>query len=468
MNAAFSDLTALFPSLGLSQVVFTGADPVLPTRFRVGEAAAGAIGAVASAAAGLWQKRGGKSQNIKVNVRHAAASLTGFRHLRLDGRPFPAAQGDVPTMAIYRCKDGRWIHLHGALPHLRDGTLKILACENDRVAIAAAVKQWNSGELEDTLAQASQCGAILRTAQEWAAHDQGKSVSQEPLVAIERIGDAPPVPLPLADRPLSGVRVLDLTRILAGPTCARSLAEHGSEVLHISSPHLPSIPIFIPDTGHGKRAAFLHLPDPMDAEALRGLLATADVFSQGYRRGDMERLGFGPNVVAKLRPGIIYVSINCYGHTGPWANRPGWEQLAQSCTGVALEHSGKTIDDALEPEVIPAAPSDYCTGYLAALGVIAALQRRAEEGGSWHVKASLARTAMWFQSFGLADAAAAREPISRGEIDAWSLERDTPWGRLGFLSPVAQMSTTPPAWSLPAVPLGHHAPAWVRPISTGG
>ena len=466
MNAALSDLKALFSSLGQSTAVITGADPVLPTRFRVGEAAAGAIGAVASAAAGLWQRRGGKTQDIKVDVRRSAASLTGFRHLRLDGKPFPAAQGDVPTMAIYRCRDGRWIHLHGALPHLRDGTLKILACENDRTAIAAAVMQWDSGALEDALARAGQCGAILRTAQEWTAHDQGRAVSSEPLVTLERIGDAPPLPLPRAERPLSGVRVLDLTRILAGPTCARSLAEHGAEVLHISSPHLPSIPIFIPDTGHGKRAAFLHLSSANDAETLRGLLATADVFSQGYRRGGMERLGFGPNVVAKLRPGIIYVSINCYGHAGPWADHPGWEQLAQSCTGIALEHSGKATDDNAPPEVIPAAPSDYCTGYLAALGVMAALQRRADEGGSWHVKASLARTAMWFQRLGMADTTAAREPISRSEIDAWSLERYTPWGRLGFLGPVAQMSLTPPSWSLPAVPLGHHAPAWASSIST--
>ena len=459
-DAAFDALASALPELVGASPIFSGDDPVLATRLRLGAAAAAAIGGCATAAARIWQSRGGAPQTVSVDRRRAAASLAGFRHLRLDGRPFPAAQGDVPTMAIYRCADGRWIHLHGALPHLRDGTLALLECADERAAIAAAVAQWPSFELEDALAEARQCGAVLRTAAEWGAHPQGLATAAAPLVEVIRIGDAPPRPWTQAARPLDGVRVLDLTRILAGPTCARTLAEHGAQVLHVSSPELPNIPIFIPDTGHGKRTAFLNLTDSAARDSLAGLLDEADVFSQGYRTGALDRIGFGHEDTARRRPGIIYVSINCYGHSGPWVHRPGWEQLAQSCTGIALMHSNRSMHADTAPEVIPAAPADYCTGYLAAQGVMAALSRRALVGGSWHVRASLARTAMWIRELGMTTSDEIRHPPTRSEIESWSMTRDTDWGRLSALSPIAEMSATPPHWDLPAAPLGSHVPRW--------
>jgi crotonobetainyl-CoA:carnitine CoA-transferase CaiB-like acyl-CoA transferase len=246
--------------------------------------------------------------------------------------------------------------------------------------------------------------------------------------------------------------VLDLTRVLAGPTCARTLAEHGAEVLKINGPGLPHVPFFVMDTGHGKRSAELDLRQPVDADRLRELVRGADVFSQGYRVGALTRLGFDASTLHELRPGLVYTSINCYGHEGPWRERGGWEQLAQTVTGIAAENGGE------RPALLPAAATDYTTGYLAALGTLAALVRRAREGGSYQVRVSLSQTGMWIQGMG-------RTAESGAGLDSRILaplmtESDTPHGRLRHLAPIVEMSETAARWELPSVPLGTHEPSW--------
>jgi crotonobetainyl-CoA:carnitine CoA-transferase CaiB-like acyl-CoA transferase len=251
---------------------------------------------------------------------------------------------------------------------------------------------------------------------------------------------------------LSGVRVLDLTRVLAGPTCARTLAEHGADVLHIAAPALPTIDLFEMDTGHGKRQAYLDLNAPVDAETLRDLVRGADIFSQGFQLGSLARRGFGPEQLMELRPGIIYVSENAFGHEGPWRERPGWEQLAQSTTGVAVIQGGA------RPTLAPAAMNDYTTGYFAALGAMTALLRRATEGGSWLVTVSLSQTSMWYERLGHAlDPSAAGSTL---DVTPFLEERDTPYGRMTYLRPALRMSETPPHWALPASPLGSSEPVW--------
>jgi crotonobetainyl-CoA:carnitine CoA-transferase CaiB-like acyl-CoA transferase len=441
------------------ELLITNRDPILPTRFRVGEAAAAVLAAQAMAAADLWCLRGGRPQRIEVDVQAAAASLLSFFFLRLPGVPLPRQA--PATVALYRTRDGQWVHLHGGFPHLHDGTLALLACADDPAAIARAVAGWDAQALEDELAARGLCGARLRSAVEWAAHPQGLALANTPLVELERIGAAPPEPLlgPHASepgtRPLAGVRVLDLTRVLAGPTCARTLAEHGAEVLHVRSPRLPFIEPFVIDTNPGKRSCHLDLERAEDVEQLRALVRTAHVFSQGYRAGTLAGRGFGPEALAGLRPGIVVVSINCYGHDGPWTMRPGWEQLAQTVTGMAYEHAGNET-----PSVVPAAVADYTTGHLAALGVLRALARRTFEGGSWHVRVSLARTAMWIQSLPRTPADAPAIGVDPTALAAWWIEMDTAWGRLQRLGPIARMSETPPRWELPPAPLGTHAPQW--------
>jgi crotonobetainyl-CoA:carnitine CoA-transferase CaiB-like acyl-CoA transferase len=434
-----------------------GRDPFFPTVFRAGEAAAAVLAAQALAAARLWKIRGGAPQRIEVNVLAAAASLISFGYQRAGGIAFSRAP--VPTTALYRARDGNWLHLHGGF-RSRDATLAILDCAEDAASIARAVSRWDAQALEDALAERGACGARLRDAGQWRAHPQGVALGALPVVELIKIGEAPiePPPGPRAGesgaRPLSGVRVLDLTRVLAGPTCARTLAEHGAEVLHVRSPRLPAIEPFVIDTNAGKRSCFLDLDRREDADQLRRLVGGAHIFSQGYRLGAMARRGFGPDDLARMRPGIIAVSINCYGHDGPWSRRPGWEQLAQTVTGMAHEHAGGE-----RPALVPAALNDYNTGYLAALGATCALVRRALEGGSWHVRVSLSRTAMWIMSLGRARAADAKG-VDEAAIAPWMIEIDSRWGRLSRLGPIARMSATPPEWTIPPVPLGSDPPRW--------
>jgi CoA-transferase family III len=431
-----------------------GRDPVLGCRFPVGEAAAVALAACGVAVSDLWELGGGRPQRARVDVRRAAASLHSRAYLRVNGGPAPLgpAAGN-PLVDFYRCGDGRWVHIHGALPNLAYGTMRVLGCARERESVAAAVARWDGEALEDRLAEAGQCGAMVRTAEEWAVHPQGRALADRPRVEIIKLAESAPEPLRAGERPLSGVRVLDLTRILAGPTHARTLAEHGADVLYIASPWLPNPDAFVMDTNHGKLSAYLDLDEPDDTARLRELVRQSDVFAQGYRAGALGRRGFGPEELAALRPGLIYVSINCYGQPGPWEARPGWEQLAQTVTGIAAVQGSPD-----QPQRMPAPACDYTTGYLAALGTLVALGRRAREGGSYHVRASLCRSGMWFVRLGgTCDPAQASGAGDPAEL---CVETDTPFGRLQHLKPALELSETPPFWARPNVPLGSHQPVW--------
>ena len=435
-----------------------GHDPVIATTFRAGEAAAAVLAANATAAADLWCARGGRPQRIEVDVRAAAASLVSFLYLRYQGATLD--RRGLATTALYRARDGRWVHLHGGFSS-REGTLALLNCDDDAAAIAKAVASWDAQALEDALAERGVCGAKLRSADEWRAHPQGIALAQVPVVEILRIGDADREPLPgprageHGARPLSGVRVLDLTRVLAGPTCARTLAEHGAEVLHVRSPKLPSIEPFVIDTNPGKHSCYLDLDRKSDVDRCVRWSAMRTCSRKDIvpvrSRGAVSR----PKEMAEMRPGIIVVSIDCYGHEGPFAGRPGWEQLAQTVTGMAHEHAGDE-----HPALVPAAINDYTTGYLGALGVMCALARRTTEGGSWHVRVSLARTSMWIMSLPRTAPDAKPGGFDAASIAPWIIEMDTAWGPLTRLGPIARMSETPPRWDLPPAPLGSDPPTW--------
>ena len=431
-----------------------GQDPILANRFPVSEAAAVALAAGGVAVSDLWELKTGRRQDVRVDVRAAGLSLRATLTMRLNGGPPPPSWADGnPLVDFYRCRDGRWIHLHGNFPHLAAGTMEVLGCVRDREQISRAVARRDAQELEDALADNRQCGAMARTAEEWAAHPQGQALACLPRVEIIKLGESDPEPLPPGSRPLSGVRVLDLTRILAGPTHARTLAQYGADVLHITSPKLPSSQVWVMDTNQGKLSAYLDLETPADVERLRALVSASDVFAQGFRAGALDRRGFGPAQLARVRPGIIYVSINCYGHTGPWVGRPGWEQLAQTVTGLATTQG--TPD---HPQRMPVAPCDYTTGYLAALGTLVALGRRARDGGSYHVRASLCQTGMWFRRLGpTCDPSQATGP---GDTDDLAVEADSEWGKLRFQKPSVELSETPVFWERLPVPLGTHPPVW--------
>jgi crotonobetainyl-CoA:carnitine CoA-transferase CaiB-like acyl-CoA transferase len=456
-----ADLHGLLEEVGIpaseaARTVVEGADPVLGARFPIGTAAATALAGCATVAALLWRVGNGQAQDVRVDVRRAAASLVGYSFHRLEDGVTSSRSTGNPLVALYECADGRWIHLHGSFPGLARGTLQVLGSQAERAQVAAAVRGWDASALEEALATAGTCGAVVRTTPEWLASPQGQAVAAAGRVSIEKISDSRPEPASDGRRPLGGLRALDLTRVLAGPTHGRVLAEHGAEVLMVNSPDLPNVPAFVMDTGHGKRSAFLDLDRPEDAARLHQLAAGADVFAQGYRSGSLERRGFGPAELAAARPGLVYVTINCYGDFGPWRPRPGWEQLAQSATGLAAAQGAPG-----PPVLMPAAACDYTTGYLAALGTMAALWRRSHEGGSYHVRASLCQTGTWIAGMGpICDPDAA---TGIGDPEAWMEVSDTAWGRLHHLGPVAEMSATPPRWEHPTAPLGTHPATWLSP-----
>src|SRR6185312_12802865 len=318
-----------------AEVSFTGgADPVLRTPFRVGLAGAATLAASGLAASHLWELRTGRRQQITVDLRQAAASLRSGTYMKLGDGAVSAARNGI--MGFYPSRDGRWSYLHCNFPNHRAAALKVLGVDEDREAVSRAVANWDAADLEEAIIAAKGAGGVVRTAAEWAEHPQGKAVAAAPLMEIVRIGDSAPEPLPQGTRPLHGIRVLDLTRVLAGPTCARTLAEHGADVMKISAAHLPNLGYQEWDTGHGKLSAQLDLRQPEALETLRTLVREADVFSQGYRPGSLAARGLSAEELAALRPGLVYVSLSAFGRTGPWANRRGFDTVVQAVSGMAL------------------------------------------------------------------------------------------------------------------------------------
>jgi crotonobetainyl-CoA:carnitine CoA-transferase CaiB-like acyl-CoA transferase len=424
-----------------------GADPVLRTPYRVGTAGAASLAAVGIAAAGLWKLRTGRRQQVTVDLRAAAASLRSGLYLRIDGKP-PKAIWD-PFSLFYPVKDGRWVRFHCNYPHHRAAALRVLGVGEDVEAAKRAAASWDGLALEDAIHSAGGCAALVRGADEWAAHQHAAAVAGQALLEIERIGEAPPEPLGKAERPLSGVRVLDLTRVLAGPTCARTLAEHGADVLKITAEHLPDSGDVDLDTGLGKLSAQIDLREKEGRETLRELAKRADVFSQSYRPGALASRGFSPEDLAKLRPGIVYVSLSAWGPTGPWQERRGFDSIVQCVSGMADAQGAGGA-----PKLLPCSAIDYVSGYLMAFGAMVALARRAREGGSWRVRVALARVGKWIVDRGSADAQAAVEP------EAATMETRSPAGVITHLKPVVRLSETPPYWARPPVPLGFHRPEW--------
>nr|WP_294506191.1 CoA transferase [uncultured Rhodopila sp.] len=452
---------ALQSGIGGGVTFSGGADPVLPTPFRIGTAGVATLAATGLAAAELWRTRTGRQQAISIDLRQAAASLRSGHYLRIADGDLRASRDAI--MGAYSARNGRWSYIHTNFPNHRNAALSVLGVAEDRDAVARAVAQRDAAELEEAIIAAGGAGGMVRTAAEWAAHPQAAAVAALPLLEILRIGDSPPEELPPGNRPLSGIRVLDLTRVLAGPTGARTLAEHGAEVLKITAPHLPNLGYQELDTGHGKLSAHLDLRDDRDLATLRGLVREADVFSQGYRPGALGARGLSPEALAAIRPGLVHVSLSAFGHTGPWAARRGFDTVVQSVSGMTLRQAELVPGKTPGPQFYPVSAIDYCTGYLMAFGAMVALNRRVTEGGSWLVRISLAQVGKWIVDLGevpAADLPVVAAEFTPDELDRWSMVSETPAGRLRHLKPIVQMSETPPFWARPSVPLGFHRPVW--------
>ncbi len=451
-----------WPEARAGEVEMTGGtDPILPTSFRIGETSAATLAAVGLAVSDLWELRTGRRQQVSVDTRRATASLRSGKYMQMDGAPVSTERNTV--MGVYPAKNGRWSYLHCNFPNHRAAALSVLGVPEDREAVRRAVAKWEALELEEAIIAAKGAGGMVRTMDEWAKHPQAAAIASLPLMEVIKIGDSPPEALPDGDRPLSGIRVLDLTRVLAGPTCARTLAEHGADVLKITGAHLPNIGYQEYDTGHGKLSAHLDLRDPAELETLRGLVRECDVFSQGYRPGTLGNRGLLPEELAQLRPGLIYVSLCAFSHAGPWASRRGFDTAVQTVSGITHRQGELFPGDEPGPQFYPVSAIDYLTGYLMAFGALVALARRVREGGSWLVRLSLAQTGRWLVDRGQVpegELVDIPKEFTPEELARWSMTSDTPVGRLYHLGPVVGLSETPPRWARSSVPLGYHEPVW--------
>lgn len=455
------------PPEALAHLALTGADPILPSSFAVGTAAQASLGASALAAAALWAQRTDRWQDVAVDMRHALAEFRSERYLRVNGGPAPELWDKIA--GLYPCGDGRWVRLHTNFPHHRDGVLRLLQCAHTKDAVRAALGRWEAEAFESAASDAGLVVAAMRPYDTWRAHPQAEAIAGLPPVTIEKIGEAPPQPLPpLADhaeinvdaRPLTGVRVLDFTRIIAGPVAGRTLAAHGADVLLVTAAHLPAIAPLVIDTGRGKRSCQLDLRDPDDKRTLHKLLHGADVVVQGYRPGGLAELGAGPEAAARARPGIVYVSLSAYGHVGPWAGKRGFDSLVQTATGFNDDEARAA--GSAEPKPLPAQVLDHAAGYLLAFGAMAALHRRAVEGGSWHVRVSLAQVGQWLRGLGrVPEGWRVPDPHFDEMSDLLEVE-ESGFGELTVVRHAARLSETPAHWALPSVPLGTHAPEWLR------
>lgn len=436
----------------LHALCITPAANLLPTRLPIGPLAAAALGATGLAAATLWQQRGGDPQQVGIDLRAATLGMATSNYLRVDGKPVKSWD---PITGYYPASDG-WVYLHGNFAHLRDGWLKLFGVPNDANALRKALAGWSAIDVENAAGARGLCGVAVRDRATWAAHPQTQATATLPPIEITRIGDAPPRQLTPGPRPLSDMRVLDLSRVIAGPMAARTLAEHGATVMLVSAPHLPSIESLVIDTGFGKLSSMVDLTTAAGHATLRELAGTADVFLNAYRPGALEQRGFSPAALAQLSPGIVYMTISAFSRAGPWAQRRGYDTLVAAASGL-------TWNNDQPPARLPCQPLDYLTGYLGAFGTMVALQRQVREGGSWHVQLSLERTAAWIwtmtDQLGLEPASTAAIPAEK-EVDDLYAESASVFGQLRFLKPVAQLPLTPTRWERGPVRLGADPARW--------
>ena len=449
----------------LDTVTLTGDEPQLPSSFRVAAAAQASIAATGLAAAQVWKLRSGQSQDVAVDMRHAVVECRSERYLRVDGKP-PPPTWDV-IAGIYKTRDQRFVRLHTNFRHHRKAVCQVLNCKPERDDVQAALMQWDAGAFETAAYAAGGVVAMMRSHGEWSASPHAKALAELPLLSIEKIGEAAPKPWPKSstkiwteggDRPLAGVRVLDLSRVIAGPVAGRTLAVHGADVLLISGPDLPAIPWLTIDTGRGKLSSFVELKSEQGRDVFRGLLAQADIVSQGYRPKSIAALGFSPEEAATINPGIVYVSMSAYGHAGPWAERRGFDSLVQTSTG--FNHAEGQAAGVEGPKELPAQMLDHATGYLMAFGAMMAKARQSREGGSWHVRVSLAQTGRWLWNLGRVADGFKTEDLKGEMVTPFIEEIPSGFGPLRSVTHAAVLSKTPAFWARPAMPLGSHPPQW--------
>ncbi len=462
--AALDDLlcdTGLTSGATGGSVSFAGQDPILPAKHRLGACIgipimAGAVGAVA-----FHRQRGGPAQDLALDLRQAVHGINPdiTWHPTLNGEPTPKPLlHDNPFLLTpYRTRDGRWVMASGVYPRMVAQWCRFLDVPPDPAKVAEALARWDAYELEEAATAAGLTTCVVRSPAEWLAHPHGAILANQPVIGLERIGEAPARDFGPAARPFDGIRVLSFTHAVAGPTVGRTLAEHGADVLCATRPDDYEHEFVYAEANVGSRSAYIDLDGLAGRQRAAALLATTDIVVNNHRGGSLERRGLDPLELAERHPGIVYVAVTCYGSAGPWAQRGGFDMIGSAASGLMT-----TEGTDAEPKLpVTGLINDFVTGYMGAIGATAALVRRATEGGSWYVTVNLTRTAMWCGSLGLVDPDMAGCDDEHRPREPLPYDAPSPLGDVHMLAPPVQFSHTPPRWPDPLlVPRGSGPATW--------
>ncbi len=439
-----------------TELQVTGVRGSLPSRLPVEDTAIACAGAALLAAADLQARLGGPAPRIaRLDRGHVAAAFRSEAYLRLNGAP--AGAGFAPLSRFWPTSDG-WVRTHGNYPWHREALLRALGTGEDPDQVAAAIAGRAAHEVEDLVVGAGGIAAAVRTEAQWRADPAGQAVAAARLVEGGRLGDAPPRCravglLPGAALPAAGVRVLDLTRVIAGPVATRYLAALGADVLRLDPPHRPELQLHAYDGLLGKRSALLDLDT--DAARLDELLGAADVLVHGYRPHALDRFGLTPGALAERHPGLVVVSLSAWGSTGPWGGRRGFDSIVQAASGIAVAESA----DGDRPGAMPCQLLDHGTGYLCAAAALRGLADQAVAGGTQVRELSLARTAHWLLSSAAAGLAPASGGRAGGDAD-WLTTLGSAEGVITVVRPPGWLDGREPTWPSPLTRYGGDPPAW--------
>jgi CoA-transferase family III len=423
---------------------------VLPSRLAASDLANGAVAAASLAAAGLSHARRGPRPSVRVDGRAVSAVFRSDRLVQVNGQP---VQGFAELSRFWQTRDG-WVRTHANYPHHRQRLLVALDLPATARAgdAGARLAELSATEAEERVVAAGGVCAAVRTPEEWRRHPQAAAVRALPLISMTVLDDAAPRYLPAPPRgpllPAAGLRVLDFTRVIAGPVATATLAFLGADVLRLDPPHLPELPEMHLLNGMGKRSALLDIT--RDRELLRRLISSADVVVTGYRPGALDPHGLSPHELARTKPGIVVASLTAWGNTGPWGQRRGFDSIVQAASGIACAES----DDRRVPGALPAQALDYATGFLMAAAILTAVARQHLNGATVLIQAHLARTAAWLLD------RPDRTMRVLPDVSDLLLDRNTPVGRVRYPKPAVHFEDAPADWPTAAAAWGTDSAAW--------
>ena len=466
------ELEDLLSNFGLTlsdsggSVSFTGKDPIVPSTIRFASATGLGLAAKAIAIAHLWRYRTGEGQHIKIDLRKVIHRLSPFfqgKWEKINGFSpgYPTELGSPFAPNFYATKDGRHVLPLDFYNRLRTAALKFLNVPEDKAAIAAAIAQWNSDELETRANAGGLVMTKVLTVEEFLDTEQFKYMQDRPLIEIERIGDSEPVPFSAnPSNPLDGIRALGMGHVIAGAGTGRALALHGADVLNIWSVSDSEMESLYATADVGMRSARLDLNSREGKSKMIELVSGTDIFFANRRTGYLEKYGLSAHELALIRPGIIHATISLYGNTGPWANRGGFDVSAGTALGImALEGS---LEEPKLPSIMVV--DDYLVAWLTTTAIVTTLVRRAKEGGSYRIHVNLSRCVLWMLTLGLFDKDYANKTAGSSTEHQFSdpdlFTGETPLGTYQGVTEQVHMSKTPGQYKYILEPRGASKPVW--------